>query len=233
MKRGNERLELLRSGIGMPRERIVGPIAGKKISRDDPQMSFFTQGIASGSHVQENTAPVSTVETDELQGERCEIEASGKVTHVSSGVLANYKIPKLINKKVRAGGSVPKILVLRSRSAAIVEEPEPVQPPLPGPLTVLEEQERPVPSARPAPIEALPHKHVVTVVPTPRKQRARRPKLDVDAVASAPTPKPLKVIRRRRVETPKFFETTAKAFPRAMLEGIDIELGENNHGQID
>ena len=37
MKRGNERLEMLRSGIGMPRERIVGPIAGKKISRDDPQ----------------------------------------------------------------------------------------------------------------------------------------------------------------------------------------------------
>jgi hypothetical protein len=232
MKRGNERLELLRSGIGMPRERIVGPIAGKKISRDDPKTSLFTEGVASGESMQKNTFLGSTVESDALPGDR-EIEAAGKVTQVSLGSLSNCKIPKLIKKKVRAEGSVPRILVLRSRSAAIPEEPEPVQPPPPEPLTVVEEQTQPAPNDRPAPIEELPAKHEVTVVPTPRRQRVRTPRLEVEEAPSVPVHKPLKVIRWRREETPKVFETKAKSFPRAMLEGINIELGENNHGQLD
>lgn len=233
MKRGSERLEVLRSGIGMPRERIVGPIAGKKISGDDLQTSLFTEGVASESTMQKNTAPGSTVETDTLPGERSEIQAAGNVTHVSLGALSNCKIPKLIKKKVRAEGTVPRILVLRSRSAAITEEPESAQLPLPEQLTVEEEQAQPAPSIRPAPIQELPAKHVVTVIPTPRKPRVRAPRLEAEEAASVPVNKPLKVIRRRREETPKVFETAAKSFPRAMLEGIDIELGENNHGQID
>jgi hypothetical protein len=233
MKRGNERLEMLRSCIGMPRERIVGPIAGKQISRDDRQTSLFTEGAASEPSMQKNTAFGSTVETDTLPSERSEIEAAGKVTHVSLGTLSNCRIPKLIKKKVRAEGTVPRMLVLRSRSAATPEEPESAQPPLPEPLTVMEVQAQPAPSVRPAPVQELPAKHVVTVVPTPRKPRVRTPRLEVEEAASAPVNKPLKVIRRRREETPKVFETTAKSFPRAMLEGIDIELGENNHGQID
>ena len=124
MKRGNERLEMLRSGIGMPRERIVGPIAGKKISRDDLQTSLFTEGVDSEPSMHKKTDPGSTVETDALPGERSEIEAAGNVTHVSLGALSNCKIPKLIKKKVRAEGTVPRILVLRSRSAALPEEPE-------------------------------------------------------------------------------------------------------------
>jgi hypothetical protein len=233
MKRGNERLEMLRLGIGMPRERIVGPIAGKQISRDDRQTSLFTEGVASEPATQKNTAPGTTVETDALPGERSEIEAAGKATLVSLEALSNCRIPKLIKKKVRAEGTVPRMLVLRSRSAALPEEPEPVQPPLPEPLTVVEEQAKPAPSVRPAPIQELPAKHVVTVVPTPRRPRVRTPKIEVEEAAAVSVQKPLKVIRRRREETPKVFETTAKSFPRAMLEGIDIELGENNHGQID
>jgi hypothetical protein len=233
MKRGNVRLEMLRSGTGMPRERIVGPIAGKKISRDDPKTSLFAEGVACEDSVQKNTRLGSTVETDTLPDERSEIEAAGKVAQVSLGALSNCKIPKLIKKKVRVEGRVPRTLVLRPRSAAIPEEPEPVHPPLPEPLTVVEEQAQPAPSDRPAPIEELPVKHVVTVVPTPRKQRVRTPRVEVEEAASVPVHKPLKVIRRRREETPKVFETTAKSFPRAMLEGINIELGENNHGQLD
>jgi len=233
MKRGNERLQMLRSGIGMPRERIVDPIAGKKISRDDMQTSLFTEEVPSGTSMQGNTTPGSAVETDTLPGERSEIEAAGKGPQVSLGFLSNCRIPKIIKKKVRAEGRVPRILVLKSRSAAIPEEPEPVQPPLPESLTVVDEHAQPAPFDRPAPIEELPAKHVVTVVPTPRKPRVRTPRLEVEEAASVPVHKPLKVIRRRREETPKVFETTAKSFPRAMLEGIDIELGENNHGQID
>jgi len=233
MKKGNERLQMLRSGIGMPRERIVDPIAGKKISRDDQQTSLFTEEVASRASMQGNTTPGSTVETDTVPGERSEIEAAGKVTHASLGALSNCRVPKLIKKKVRAEGSVPRMLVLKSRSAALPETPEPVQLALPEPLTVVEERAQPAPSVRPEPVEEVPATHVVTVVPTPGKQRVRTPRLEVEEAASVPVHKPLKVIRRRREETPKIFETTAKSFPRAMLEGIDIELGENNHGQID
>jgi hypothetical protein len=234
MKRGNERLEVLRSGIGMPRERIVGPIAGKKISMDGLQKSRFTEGVDSGASMRTNIAPGSSVETDMLPTERSEIEATGKATQVSFGALSNCKIPKLIKKKIRAEGTVPRILVLKSRSAAIPEELEPVQPRLPEPLAaVVPQQTQREPIDRPAPIAELPAKHVITVVPTPRKQRVRAPKLEVEEAAPVPVSKPLKVIRRRREETPKVFETTAKTFPRAMLEGIDIELGENHHGQID
>jgi len=227
MKRANERLEMLRLGIGMPRERIVGPIAGNDVSRVDTQMSMITARVPPGPHIKENASSHATVDPGALPCAACETAAAGNVKHVSLGALSNYKIPKLTNKKVRAEGRVPKILVLRSRSAEIVAEPELAQQPLPSPMPVVEEQ------ARPAPIEESPAKHVVTVIPTPRKTRVRTPKLEEKEAAPIPAPKPLKVIRRRREETPKVFETVAKSLPRAMLEGINIELGDNNHQQVD
>jgi len=225
MKRGNEWVLMLRSGIGAPGERIVDPISEKKSCACYPQMSLFFEVVDSESGKQDNTGPEFTVELDAPLSERSETRSTGKVTRGSVGVLAKRRIPKIINKKVRAEGRVPRTLVLRSRSAGIVEEPEKIQPVLP--LAVIEEQERPA-AATP-----LPTKVVVTVVPTPRKARARSPKTEGAAIPPAPVAKPLKVIRRRREESPKVFETSPKSLPRAMLEGIDIELGETNHGQID
>jgi len=40
-------------------------------------------------------------------------------------------------------------------------------------------------------------------------------------------PRPLKVIRRRREEEPKVFETAAKLFPKAMLEGVKVTTDQN------
>lgn len=229
MRRGNERLEMLRSGIGVPRERIVGLPAGKKIAGDDPQIPLFMEPVMSESLAQEATAPETTVETHAHAGGCCEIAGCGNVTNASVGALSNCKVPRLVHKKVKAGGRVPRTLVWRSRSAAIVEEPESIQPPLPEPPIVQQEQ-----APHPAPAEKSPAKQVATVViPTPRKTRERTPKLEEREASPAPAPKPLKVIRRRREETPKIFETAAKSFPKAMLEGVNVELGDNNHRQID
>ncbi len=226
MRRGNERLEMLKSGGGVPREGIVGPVAGKKIAGDDTQMSLLTGRVASASDVPEAAAHDTTMEAHAC--DCCESAALGKVTNVPFGVLSNYKVPSLVHKKVKAEGSVPSVLVLRPRSAAIAKEPEPVREPLSKLLA--EEEEQPL---RPAPVEVLPVRQKVAVVPTPRKTRVRTPKPEKEEAAPAPAPKPLKVIRRRREETPKVFETIAKSFPKAMLEGVDIELKENNHRQID
>ncbi|MEJ2715824.1 MAG: hypothetical protein P8182_01595 [Deltaproteobacteria bacterium] len=48
-----------------------------------------------------------------------------------------------------------------------------------------------------------------------------------------PPPKPLKVIRRRRAEEPKVFETIPKAFPRAMLEGIKVTPTDKGEKPLD
>lgn len=70
----------------------------------------------------------------------------------------------------------------------------------------------------------------VKVVPTPRKRQTRVPKTEGEPPAPA-TSKPLKVIRRRAEQAPKVFETTTKRFPKAMLEGIKINLDEEREVQ--
>jgi hypothetical protein len=220
MRRGNERLEMLRWGVGVPRERIVGPVAGKKIHGEDAQASSLGERGTCEPEAQEAPSRREVaVENDGHECDCCEVGAREKVTHLSFGTLSNYKVPNLVHRKVKAEGRVPRILVLRSRSVAIEQEPEPVEPPSSELLTVGEEQ-----APRPATVEELPAKHVVTVVPTPRKTRARIPKQEEEKAAPVAAPKPLKVIRRRREESPKVFETIPKSFPKAMLEGVDIDV---------
>jgi hypothetical protein len=220
MRRGNVRLEMPRWGVGVPRERIVGPVAGKKIAGQDTQDSLLEERGTLGPEAQEAQSHHEVAgEIDGHEGDCCEVGAREKVTHLSFGTLSNYKVTNLIHKKVKAGGRVPRILVLRSRSVAMEQEPEPVQSPLSELLTVEEER-----APRHVPVEELPAKHVVTVVPTPRKTRARIPKQEEEKAAPVTAPKPLKVIRRRREESPKVFETIPKSFPKAMLEGVDIDV---------
>jgi hypothetical protein len=59
----------------------------------------------------------------------------------------------------------------------------------------------------------------VTVLPTPKKRQRKivEPK---EETAALPPSRPLKVIRRRREEEPKVFETPAKTFPQVLLEGV-------------
>jgi hypothetical protein len=225
MKRGNERLEMLRPRSGAPREKIVDPISGNKICTCDFSMPLFEDDVNSVGHMQDKNIFAST---DTQLKQRSKSIAIGKTTHGAFVAVSNYKIPKLTNKKVKAEGRVPRILMLRARAAEIAEEADIVQTPVPIPPAPVEEL------LPPAPVEELPEKPVVvTVIPTPKKARARTRKIEEEAQPLPPVLKPLKVIRRRREETPKVFETAAKSLPRAMLEGIDIELGENNPGHID
>jgi hypothetical protein len=60
---------------------------------------------------------------------------------------------------------------------------------------------------------------VVRVLATPKKRGPRVPKVE-PAPAPPPEPKPLKVIRRRREEEPKVFETFARAYGDPMFRGF-------------
>ncbi len=226
MKRGKERAEMLRAGIGLPRENLGDPISGKKTFGYESRTPSLMREVGREWYISQNSAPQRATENDAaLTEERLESETSEKVTHVCFDALSNRKIPRLANKKVRLEGRVPKILVLRSRQIEIVEEPESVEEP--APVVVTETRVEAPPAQEP---RAVP---VVRVVSTRKMPRARTPKVDAEAVAPAPIQKPLKVIRRRREQSPIVFETMPKSVPKAMLEGIDFEAGENNHKHVD
>ncbi len=226
MKRGKERVEMLRAGVGLPRERLVDPIVGKKTLGYESRTPLLMREFACKCDISQNTTPERAAENDTPPiDEGLETATTEKVMHVCFGVLSNRKIPRLANKKVRLEGRVPKILVLRTRQIEITEEPESVEEP--APAAVAEPQTEPEPIEEPL---AVP---VVKVVPTPKRPRARTPKVDRDAATAASAQKPLKVIRRRREQSPIVFETMPKSFPKAMLEGVDFEAEENNHRHID
>jgi len=122
----------------------------------------------------------------------------------------SFKAPVLNKRMIKVVGKVPRLPSLRVKPVAAVREEEPVE------AGAIRRSPEPMPVVEP-PTEAL-----VTVVPTPRK-REIRPQRAKPAPVEPAAPKPLKVIRRRREEAPKIFETPPKTLPKAMLEGIDLE----------
>lgn len=73
----------------------------------------------------------------------------------------------------------------------------------------------------PQPAAPEPREVPVKVLPPREKRQRRAPKVE-DAPAAPPTPKPLKVIRRRKEEAPKIFETPPKEFPEAILSAFHL-----------
>lgn len=88
-------------------------------------------------------------------------------------------------------------------------------------------REAPIDPSRPA-APVAPHGGVA--VEAPREKRSPRirnvVKKEAEQSPSLPPATRLKVMRRRRTEAPKVFETVARAFPSAMLHGVKMERGE-------
>lgn len=122
----------------------------------------------------------------------------------------SFKVQRLNDIKLKITGKVPRLLSAKMKPAAAVEEEAPAEA-----IAIK-------PSAESAQTAQLPYEAVITVVPTPR-QREIRPQRVKAAPLEPAAPKPLKVIRRRREEAPKIFETPPKTLPKAMLEGIDLD----------
>jgi hypothetical protein len=122
----------------------------------------------------------------------------------------SFKVQRLNDIKLKVTGNVPRLLSVKLKPAAAVEEEAPAEA-----ISVK-------PSAESAQIAQLPSQAVITVVPTPRKREIRPQRVEATPLEPA-APKPLKVIRRRKEEAPKIFETPPKTVPKAMLEGIDLD----------
>jgi len=116
----------------------------------------------------------------------------------------------LNNRKIKVSGAVPRLSLLKLRPDIAVGEKAPLEAAVTKRSPESVQPSRPLSSAR------------TKVVPAPKKRETRPQR--AKAVALEPiAPKPLKVIRRRREEAPKVFETPPKIVPRAMLEGIDLD----------
>jgi hypothetical protein len=116
--------------------------------------------------------------------------------------------------------SEPKSLELKA------EKPKRTAPKPPKADDVLSEPikletlaERALEPERPARPE-IPAHVAVKVIPTPRKRETKQAEAVVQPPPELPTTRPLKVIRKRREEAPKIFETIATTVPQAMLAGI-------------
>jgi len=154
--------------------------------------------------------------------------------------LLHVKVPRLTSKMVRIGADLPRLTCEKATLIEVVESVEIAAPV--APAIIEREPERTAgkgPVSRkdapvaPVAIEQKPEPATkglrdvsVKVIPTPKKRHSRTEEVAVEPVVPD-EPRPLKVIRRRREEEPKVFETTARLFPKAMLEGVKSPPDQN------
>lgn len=141
-------------------------------------------------------------------GAGTEDQGTLKAEAMSVGVH-KMRIPRLSNIRIRLGGKLPRAI---SAKTTCVEEEQPQEIAAPQAQSI---EVVPEPEVVPVP----PPQVTVKVIPTPKKRHTRVPEIEIEPLVPQ-EPKPLKVIRRRAAQEPKVFETEARLFPEAMLEGV-------------
>lgn len=141
------------------------------------------------------------------------VQKPGKLGKKWSESMAR-PLPDLRGKKVRA--SEPEVLT--------PPPPEPV-PPVEPEIQQVKSEPREAVAPKPAKTRQVPEKRSKAVSQVDSQKR-EAPVEKAPVIAQDP-PKPLKVIRRRREQAPKVFETPPKTVPLAMLEGISLGTDED------
>ncbi len=126
---------------------------------------------------------------------------------VSVRCAIERRMPILTGKKIRIVGVLPTTLRVQEALLKGSHKQDLQQPPtaVRRPITVAE----------------VPVAVQVKVIPTPDTKRRRPVKPQKETTEPVAT-KPLKIIRRRREEAPKVFETAPMPVPKAMLAGIKV-----------
>ena len=124
--------------------------------------------------------------------------------------VQGFKVPLLNNRKIKVSGMVPRLSSFKLCPATAVVEEAPLEASVTKRPRESAQQSKPPSAAR------------TKVVPAPKEEVTRPQRAKASALEPVAL-KPLKVIRRRREEAPKVFETPPKIVPKAMLEGIDID----------
>jgi hypothetical protein len=215
----------------MPREQIVDPENVNVRCSCDAGSELFPRSYMSrkttAQHEEKSNDPI---ETDHVQ--------EPAISQTVPRIALTSKVPSLRKTKITLHGRISELFSakLTTKSSVVSEIPETSQPDIieSAPKTMQTREEKVISEsvlqqivAETPPIEIpiaqapeIPVTEAV-VIPTPVKRR-RIPKTELAAEPA----KPLKVIRRRREEEPKVFETSRPGVPKSMLEGTTIGYDE-------
>ncbi len=222
MTRGKNFFRMIEFSAGMPHGTVVDPNMGSIICRLDAGTTWYTES-------QSSTLKCTDCEASKADkgGTANEAEVHGlqKTKQIVPRMPANSRISSLKKTKIKLGGKISELISTKLHKVKMRHETR---------ESPVEEHELDI-MQKSVPLETTPE-HVipkiedeevkipdvnVQIVPTPVK-KTRSPKIEL----AVNTAKPLKVIRRRREEAPKIFETASRDFPKSMLEGIKSGLEE-------
>jgi hypothetical protein len=216
MNRGTELVELLAGNMDFLSRGICKRPVEQTLSLYDLFIEWFSESFIAGGE----DRPRDRVNRRHPQG----IRAAGLSGHGRIGGsgypdslwarLDQIRIPKLDRIRVRLEGRLTRIHEAGSARRASLKTAGTAglgKPRASKPVRVREPKEA---------------SGVVAKVSTTRAESLKKPPTTVVTTAAPPPPKPLKVIRRRKAEEPKVFETPPRSFPKAMLEGISSALEE-------
>jgi len=211
LNKGKNLIEMLLFYSDTPHENVIELEFGKKIFKYDPGKKWFTELIVPQRDPLGSEMPIPEDAEIPVSG-WMEVERKKKQYRLFPLSSMNLKIPSLRNKKLKILGKIPTLIGVKPQVPKLIKVKEPVYPQIEIPQPKKETELPPFPNQ---------------VVLSPAQGPVRR-KVKVARVEPELTgiPKPLKIIRRRREEAPKIFETTVKVFPKAMLEGTKSEIGQ-------
>lgn len=207
----------------MPREQIVDSANVNDRCTCDAGSELFPRSYMS----RRPTAKDEEVRNDSAE---TDLQESTVTQQSVSRKALKSKVPSLRKTKITLHGRISELFSgkLTTKSPAVSETPEISQLDIVETVDattdireekVISESASQQIAAEPKPA-AIPITETV-IIPTPVKRR-RIPKTELAAEPA----KPLKIIRRRREEEPKVFETSRHGVPKSMLEGTTIGLDE-------
>jgi hypothetical protein len=214
----------------MPREQIVDTANVNARCSCDAGSEFFPRSYMSRRPTaKDEEVRNDPAETDLQESTVAQQESTVTQQPVSRKALKS-KVPSLRKTKITLHGRISELFFgkLTTKSPAVSETPEISQ------LDIVEavdettdiREEKAISKSASQQIAAEPKPAAIpitetVIIPTPVKRR-RIPKTELAAEPA----KPLKIIRRRREEEPKVFETSRHGVPKSMLEGTTIGLDE-------
>jgi hypothetical protein len=218
-------LEIVKISGDNSYERINHLSARQKVYSSDSDLQWFSELLGQQRGLSIAKIISMSASAEQLASMSLEVEAPGglydpdRLRRKSTRV----RIPLLTGIRVRLPGKIPEVKAVEEVSGKVVEEAAPHVA-----QEIVKEAPKPRRSVKKSTAvtqEVIPEREEKPVGPAERALQA-----DDHLV---PPPKPLKVIRRRRAEEPKIFETVPKSFPRAMLEGIKLTPEEKGEKPFD
>ena len=211
-----ELAEILKTSRDIEHEKIIHLKARTTVYSHDSDLQWFSELLER----QSGACAIEPTSTPAVTGKLGSMPATVKESITlddsdgRSRALMRVPAPRLTGIKVRMQAKTLEVNVVEEAPVKVAEEAGPSTP-----------QETVKQAPKPRRSVKKPPEATRSVSPAreekPVEPAKKQKPVEVDA-RLVPPPKPLKVIRRRRAEEPKVFETAPKSFPRAMLAGVKV-----------